>query len=111
MSDLPLRLSRLVISLGIILADVAAVPLSAALAVEPAKLEDGLDLEGPRRLVSLEEAMAILNVPSVSLALMDSDRIVLARAYGQGATPETLYKAPRYRNSCGGGRHAPRRSE
>lgn len=92
MGDLPLRLSRLVLSLALILAGVALAP-SAALAVDPAELEDGLDLEGPRRLVSLAEAMAILNVPSVSFAVIDDDRIAFASAYGEAATPETLYQA------------------
>jgi CubicO group peptidase (beta-lactamase class C family) len=44
-------------------------------------------------LVSLDEAMSILNVPSVSLALIDADKIAFARAYGDGATPETLFQA------------------
>ena len=62
-------------------------------AVEPSDLEANLDIESVRRPVSLEEAMAILNVPSVSLALIDADKIAFARAYGGGATPETLFQA------------------
>jgi CubicO group peptidase (beta-lactamase class C family) len=32
-------------------------------------------------------------IPSVSLALIDQDRVDFARAYGDGATTETLYQA------------------
>ena len=45
------------------------------------------------RHAGIDEAMALLNVPSLSLALIDEDRIVLASAYGAGATPDTLYQA------------------
>ena len=34
------------------------------------------------KTLTLEEAMAALNIPSVSLALIDQDRIAFARAYG-----------------------------
>ena len=37
--------------------------------------------------------MKALNIPSVSLALIDGGRIDFARAYGASATPETLYQA------------------
>jgi CubicO group peptidase (beta-lactamase class C family) len=94
MSDLPWRRSRLVLLLAVILVGIAATTAPrAAPAVEPEEIEQSLDLEAPRRLVSLEEAMSILNVPSVSLALIEEDRVSFARAYGQGATPETLYQA------------------
>ena len=43
--------------------------------------------------MSLKEAMSLLNVPAVSLALIDQDRIEFARAYGAGTTPETLFQA------------------
>jgi hypothetical protein len=94
MSDLPWTRSRLVLLLAVILVGIAATTAPrAAPAVEPEEIEQSLDLEAPRRLVSLEEAMSILNVPSVSLALIEEDRVSFARAYGQGATPETLYQA------------------
>ena len=69
------------------------IPRGPARAVEPAQIEADLDIEITRRLVSLEEAMSILNVPAVSLALIDADKIAFARAYGEGATPETLFQA------------------
>ena len=67
----------------------------------PARAADPLDLErnlavsvdGAEKTLSLEEAMAALNVPSVSIALIDGDRIVYAQAYGASSTPETLYQA------------------
>jgi CubicO group peptidase (beta-lactamase class C family) len=37
--------------------------------------------------------MALLGVPSVSIALIEKDRIALARAYGESVTSETLYQA------------------
>jgi CubicO group peptidase (beta-lactamase class C family) len=37
--------------------------------------------------------MAVLNIPSVSIALIDQDRIAWARAYGAGATQDTLFQA------------------
>jgi CubicO group peptidase (beta-lactamase class C family) len=66
---------------------------TAARAVEPTEIEQGLVLEGRSTPVSLEEAMPILNVPSVSLALIDADKIAFARAYGDGVSTETLYQA------------------
>jgi hypothetical protein len=48
--------------------------------------------ELPRRSIHLAHRLAIhaLNIPSVSLALIDRDRVALARAYGAGATPEVV---------------------
>jgi CubicO group peptidase (beta-lactamase class C family) len=37
--------------------------------------------------------MAALNIPAVSIALIDQDRISFARAYGDGVTPDTLFQA------------------
>ena len=48
--------------------------------------------------------MALLNMPSVSLALIDQDRIALARAYGAGTTPETLLSGGVAVEIRGGGR-------
>jgi CubicO group peptidase (beta-lactamase class C family) len=64
-----------------------------ALAADPAEIESKLDIESVGRSVSLDEAMTLLKVPSVSYAVMDGDRIVTARARGEGATPDTLYQA------------------
>jgi CubicO group peptidase (beta-lactamase class C family) len=46
-----------------------------------------------REDTSLEEAKQALHIPSVSLALIDQDSIAFARAYGENATPNTLYQA------------------
>jgi CubicO group peptidase (beta-lactamase class C family) len=62
-----------------------------SLAAEPSELEHQLDIDG--RPVSLTEAMDILNVPSVSFAVIDDDRIAFASAYGEAATAETLFQA------------------
>lgn len=43
--------------------------------------------------VSLGEALALLNIPSVSIVLIDQGQIAFARAYGENATPDTLYQA------------------
>jgi CubicO group peptidase (beta-lactamase class C family) len=50
-------------------------------------------VDGVDKTLTLEEAMAALNIPSVSLALIDGDRIAFAQGYGASATPETLYQA------------------
>ncbi|HSD92858.1 MAG TPA: serine hydrolase domain-containing protein [Methyloceanibacter sp.] len=94
MSDLGRKGSRFH-ALGIVLlaAIAAAAPGAPCFAVEPAELERQLEIGETGRPVSLDEAMQILNVPSVSLALIDGDRIAFARAYGEDATPETLYQA------------------
>ena len=80
--------------LGLLLFGVSLlIPFGAARAVVPADIEVDLQIASVQRLVSLEEAMSILNVPAVSLALIDQDRIALARGYGAGTTPEILFQA------------------
>ncbi len=74
----------------------AALSLSAPrFAADPADLETKLTITigGVEKTLSLEEAKAALNIPSVSLALIDQDSIAFARAYGENATPNTLYQA------------------
>lgn len=74
----------------------AALSLSApAFAADRSALESKLTITigGIERTLSLEEAKAALNIPSVSLALIDQDSIAFARAYGENATPNTLYQA------------------
>ena len=85
------RYSPLLCRLALLLFGV--VTLTPARAVEPVEIEANLDIKITRRLVSLKEAMSVLNVPAVSLALIDQDRIEFARAYGAGTTPETLFQA------------------
>ena len=66
-----------------------------ALGVEPSAIESNLvvPVDGVDKTLTLEDAMAALNIPSVSLALIDGDRIAFARAYGASSTPETIYQA------------------
>src|SRR6186997_752539 len=61
----------------------------------PSDIESNLSITigGAEKQVSLAEAMAALNVPAVSIALIDQDRIAFARAYGDGVTPDTLFQA------------------
>jgi CubicO group peptidase (beta-lactamase class C family) len=68
---------------------------SALMAAEPSAIESDLliTVQGEERRVSLDQALALLNVPSVSIALIDEGRIAFARAYGKGATPDNLYQA------------------
>jgi CubicO group peptidase (beta-lactamase class C family) len=81
---------RLVSQLAVIL----SLALS-ALAAEPSALESDLTMSigGVEQTLTLAEAMDVLNIQSVSLALIDQDRIAFTRAYGAGVTPETLYQA------------------
>jgi CubicO group peptidase (beta-lactamase class C family) len=70
-------------------------PIGAAMAVEPSALERDLLVatQGEEKRVDIDAALTLLSVPSVSIALIDEGRIAFARAYGQDATPATLYQA------------------
>jgi CubicO group peptidase (beta-lactamase class C family) len=93
-SDVRSILSRRIASLvfGFATALLLSVP---AFAADPSDLESKLRITvgGVDKTLTLEETMDALNIPSVSLALIDQDRVALARAYGAGVTPETLYQA------------------
>jgi CubicO group peptidase (beta-lactamase class C family) len=88
------RLARLRVGLSLSLA-IGLLTTGAALGAEPSDLERDLTITigGSLRQASLEEAMALLNIPSVSLALIDRDRIAFARAYGEGVDTNTLFQA------------------
>jgi CubicO group peptidase (beta-lactamase class C family) len=79
---------------AVVLAGLLSLPRT-TVAAAPADLESGLNVTigGVSKTLTLSEAMAALNVPSVSIALIDQDGIAAARAYGQGATPGTLFQA------------------
>jgi CubicO group peptidase (beta-lactamase class C family) len=81
---------RLVSQIAVIL-----VLAPSAQAAEPSDLESELTMSigGVEQTLTLQQAMDRLNIPSVSLALIDQDRIAFTRAYGAGVTPETLYQA------------------
>jgi CubicO group peptidase (beta-lactamase class C family) len=83
-----LRMAPMVIAMAL----VSSAP---ATAQEPSELERKLTatVDGVAKTLTLEEAMRALNILSVSLALIDGDRIAFARAYGARTTPETLYQA------------------
>jgi CubicO group peptidase (beta-lactamase class C family) len=70
-------------------------PRAPALAVEPSDIESKLTITvgGSEQQVTLAEALTALNIPAVSFALIDQDRIAFARAYGEGATPGALFQA------------------
>jgi hypothetical protein len=60
-----------------------ALPISApALATEPADIESNLTIAGggTEQELTLADAMATLNIPSVSITLIDHDHIAWARA-------------------------------
>ena len=80
------------LAVGFAAALVLAAPTQGA---EPSELERNLvvAVDGVEKTLTLEEAMAALNIPSVSLALIDGDRIAFAQAYGSSSTPETIYQA------------------
>lgn len=94
MRELEYRRSGLSVAFALSALFVTIAPALSARPVEPSDFERQLDLgETYRRLFSLREAMDILNVPSVSFAVIDDDRIAITSAYGEAATPETLYQA------------------
>jgi CubicO group peptidase (beta-lactamase class C family) len=70
-------------------------PSAPALAGKPSDIESKLTLTigGSEKQLTLAEAMTALNIPAASIALIDQDRIAFARAYGEGATPDTLFQA------------------
>jgi CubicO group peptidase (beta-lactamase class C family) len=63
----------------------------------PAEIERGLEIARPgagtTHQLELDEALRTLNIPSVSIALIDRGALAFARAYGDGASPRTLYQA------------------
>ena len=70
-------------------------PFDAATAVEPSAIEHDLvvTVQGEQQRVGIDEALKLLNIPSASIALIDEGRIAFARAYGEDATPATVYQA------------------
>jgi len=89
MLALALRRTLLWLALGLLFA-------GPAMAAEPSDVETSLSVTmpgGEARQAALAEVMALLNIPSVSVALIDQDRIAWAKAYGQDATPDTLFQA------------------
>lgn len=67
-----------------------------AVGAEPSDVESALVVTvpgGKARHASLAGAMSLLNIRSVSVALIERDRIAWARAYGQATTPDTLFQA------------------
>ncbi len=82
------------------------VPGAAALAAEPSALESGLTIsvDGSEKTLTLAEAMDALNVPSVSLALIDRDQVALARAYGAGVNAGDTVPGGIIVETGGGGR-------
>lgn len=75
-----------------VLAVMASAPV---LAADPGAIESNLAItvDGGVKQVRLGDALVLLNIPSVSIALIDHGGIAFARAYGENATPDTLYQA------------------
>lgn len=86
---------KALVTMGLGLVGLAAAPRPAR-ATDAAALEGGLGLTppggGPPQMMGLREAMQVLRVPSVSVALIDGGRLDWARAWG-AASPSTLYQA------------------
>jgi CubicO group peptidase (beta-lactamase class C family) len=81
--------------LRLVLLSTLLLPIDAATAVEPSAIERDLvvTVQGEERRAGIDEALALLNIPSASFALIDEGRIAFANAYGKDATPATLYQA------------------
>src|SRR5262249_33146968 len=90
-----MRMPRRTAFPSLLFAAILSLASSAAQAAEPGAIECDLviTVEGEERHVSLDEALKLLNIPSASLALIDEGRIAFARAYGNDATPDTVYQA------------------
>ncbi|MGC2408994.1 MAG: hypothetical protein WA441_03060 [Methyloceanibacter sp.] len=56
-------------------------------------------VQGSQKQGSLDEALALLNIPSVSIAFIDKGSIAFARVYGEDATQTRSIRQPRSRNS------------
>jgi len=95
MREMKCKRSRLLFALATGLLCLALSARLPADAVEASDLEAGLTVSvgGIQMTLTLPEAMAELHVPSVSFAVIDDDQIALASAYGDAATPDTLYQA------------------
>lgn len=67
------------------------------LARDSAEIERDLPIEPPGtgtpRRLDLAAAIRALNIPSVSVALIDGGTLDWARVFGRGATADTLYQA------------------
>jgi hypothetical protein len=105
MSDVRSILSRriAILVLGFATALLLSGPASAA---EPSDLETKLTITvgGVEKTLTLEEAMDALNIPSVSLALIDRDRVAFARALAPAATPRRSIRRRVAVEIRGGGR-------
>jgi CubicO group peptidase (beta-lactamase class C family) len=72
-----------------------ALSIHLASAADPSALEHDIPVgaKGEEKRVGIGDALALLNVPSASVALIDEGRIAFSRAYGRDVTPDTLYQA------------------
>jgi CubicO group peptidase (beta-lactamase class C family) len=87
---------RVAVMLGLSIAVAAAPAGEVRGAPARVEIETGLEIELPgskiRRTLDLPSALELLKVPSVSVALIDGERLAWAHAWG-AATPDTLYQA------------------
>lgn len=72
-----------------------------ALAAEPSELESELTMSigGVEQTLTLQQAMDALKIQSVSLALIDQDRIAFTRAYGGASRRQRFTRRRHCRNS------------
>jgi CubicO group peptidase (beta-lactamase class C family) len=86
---------RSAITAALVWALLSPCPIEASDDARIREVERGLDLstpEGVRHKVGVLEAQDLLNVPSVSIAVIEEGELAWAQAYG-GATTDTLFQA------------------
>ena len=89
------RLKHILLLAMLLIAAALFLPSSAAMAADASAIERDLvvTMQGEEKRASIDEALALLDIPSASIALIDEGRIAFARAYGKDASPATLYQA------------------
>jgi CubicO group peptidase (beta-lactamase class C family) len=90
------RMKRIAIILTLCLAQFSATPLSARQVHGPSRIEHRLEIVLPGETTTarldLVDALNVLHVPSVTIALIDRGTLSWARAWGDAST-RTLYQA------------------
>jgi len=88
----PEAMDALVLKLAEITHSTFAQPLPSELA-PVARRNLTIAIGGAEKQVSLAEAMAALDIPAASIALIDQDQIAFARAYGDGLASDSQFQA------------------
>ena len=87
----PEAMDALVLKLAEITHSTFAQPLPSELA-PVARRNLTIAIGGAEKQVSLAEAMAALDIPAASIALIDQDQIAFARAYGDGVASDRQFQ-------------------